>query len=90
MILRFRHKGLARFFETGDTSGISPQQARKIVQILAVLHTSTEPVGMDLPGFRLHELKGDRKRQWAVSGNWRIVFEFCGEDATNVDLVDYH
>ncbi|MFZ5811815.1 MAG: type II toxin-antitoxin system RelE/ParE family toxin [Thermodesulfobacteriota bacterium] len=92
MILRFRHKGLARFFETGDTSGISPQQARKIVQILAVLHTSTEPVGMDLPGFRLHELKGDRKGQWAVSvsGNWRIVFEFCGEDATNVDLVDYH
>lgn len=65
MILRFRHKGLARFFEKGDTSGISPQQARKISQILAMLHASTEPAGMDLPGFRLHELKGDRKGQLA-------------------------
>lgn len=92
MILRFRHKGLERFYETGETSGISAQQARKIAQILAVLNTSTEPAGMNLPGFRLHQLKGDRKGQWAVSvsGNWRVVFDFHGENATNVDLVDYH
>ncbi len=47
---------------------------------------------MNLPGYRLHQLKGDREEQWAVSisGNWRLVFEFEGEDATNVDLVDYH
>jgi len=47
---------------------------------------------MNLPGFRLHSLKGERKGQWAVSvtGNWRIVFEFEGENVTNVDLVDYH
>ncbi len=47
---------------------------------------------MNLPGFRLHSLKGERKGQWAVSvtGNLRIVFEFEGENATNVDLVDYH
>jgi len=47
---------------------------------------------MALPGFRLHPLKGERKGQWAVSlsGNWRIVFGFEGEDAVDVDLVDYH
>ncbi len=47
---------------------------------------------MDLPGFRLHPLKGDLAGYWAVtvSGNWRIVFRFAGTDATDVDLVDYH
>jgi toxin HigB-1 len=47
---------------------------------------------MALPGFRLHPLKGERKGQWAVSvsGNWRVVFYFEGEDAVDVDLVDYH
>ncbi len=47
---------------------------------------------MNLPGFRLHPLKGERKGQWAVSvrRNLRIVFEFEGENATNVDLLDYH
>lgn len=47
---------------------------------------------MNLPGYRLHQLRGDRRGQWAiaVSGNWRLVFVFDGEDATDVDLVDYH
>jgi len=47
---------------------------------------------MDLPGLRLHELKGKRKDTWAVSvsGNWRITFRFDGVDAVNVDYEDYH
>lgn len=47
---------------------------------------------MNLPGFRLHPLKGERRGQWAVSvsRNWRVVFRFAGEDAVDVDLVDYH
>jgi len=47
---------------------------------------------VDVPGYRLHPLKGDRKGQWAVwvSGNWRLVFEFDGENAANVELIDYH
>jgi len=47
---------------------------------------------MDLPGARLHELKGDRKGEWAVwvSGNWRLVFTFEGSNAAEVDYVDYH
>jgi proteic killer suppression protein len=47
---------------------------------------------MDLPGFRLHALKGDRKGSWAVTvrANWRVVFQFEAGDALNVDLIDYH
>jgi len=47
---------------------------------------------MNIPGYGLHPLKGERKGQWAVSvsGNWRLVFEFDGANATNIDLVDYH
>jgi proteic killer suppression protein len=92
MIVRFRHKGLEQLFTNGDTSGVSAQQVRKLRQILSFLNVSQEPADMNLPGFRLHPLKGERKGQWAVSvtGNWRIVFEFEDENVTNVDLVDYH
>ncbi len=92
MILRFRHKGLERLFTSGDPGGINAQHVRKLRQILVALHNAAGPVGMNLPGFRLHPLRGDRRGQWAVSvsGNWRVVFEFAGPDATNVDLVDYH
>ena len=92
MIVRFRHKGLERLFTRGDTSGVSAQHVRKLQQILAFLNVSQEPAGMNLPGFRLHPLKGGRKGQWVVpvTGNLRIVFEFEGENAKNVDLLDYH
>lgn len=92
MILRFRHKGLERLFTAGNTSGVSGNLVAKLSRILAKLNTSSSPEDMNLPGYRLHPLKGDRQGQWAVwvSGNWRVVFEFEGEHATNVDLVDYH
>jgi proteic killer suppression protein len=92
MIVRFRHKGLERLFTRGDTSGVNAQYVRKLRQILAALDNASDPSGMSVPGFRLHPLRGDRRGQWAVSvsGNWRVVFEFDGPDATNVDLTDYH
>jgi toxin HigB-1 len=92
MIKRFRHGGLERLFRTGDTSGINPQHAARLRRLLTSLSASTGPSGMALPGYRLHPLRGDRKGEWAVSvsGNWRLVFEFEGEDAIGVDLVDYH
>jgi proteic killer suppression protein len=81
-----------RFFQSGDTRGINAQHAARLRRLLTTLNTSTGPTGMNLPGYRLHRLTGDRQGQWAVSvsGNWRLVFEFEGEDATEVDLVDYH
>ena len=92
MILRFRHKELERLFTSGDISGVNPQHSRRLRQILLALNNATDPAGMNLPGLRLHPLRGERRGQWAVlvSGNWRVVFEFDGPDTTNIDLVDYH
>jgi proteic killer suppression protein len=92
MISRFRHKGLERLFTTGNASGVSAQQVRKIRLILAQLHRACDPAEMNIPGMRFHALTGDRKGQYAVSvsGNWRVVFAFEDQDATDVDLVDYH
>jgi proteic killer suppression protein len=92
MIGRFRHKGLEGFFRSGDTRGINAQHAARLRRLLTSLNVSTGPADMNLPGYRLHRLTGERKGQWAasVSGNWRLVFEFDSGDATDVDLVDYH
>jgi proteic killer suppression protein len=92
MIRRFRHKGLERLFSRGDTSGVNPQLAAKLRRMLILLDRGKDPSALNLPGYRLHPLKGARGGQWAasVSGNWRVISEFDGEHATNVDLVDYH
>jgi toxin HigB-1 len=92
MIKRIRHKGLVLFFTTGDTRGINANHADWLRVLLTAMTAASEPVDLNLPGFRLHPLKGERKGQWAVSvsGNWRLVFKFEDGHVTNVDLVDYH
>ncbi|MDA3926776.1 MAG: type II toxin-antitoxin system RelE/ParE family toxin [Kiritimatiellae bacterium] len=92
MIRKFRHRGLERFFLKGTKAGIQAAHERRIRLILARLHASTCPQDMNLPGLRLHELKGTRKGIWSVSvsGNWRITFAFYGLDAIDVDYEDYH
>jgi proteic killer suppression protein len=92
MIKKFRHKRLARFFSTGSVSGIQPTHAKRLKLILGRLNASTNPKDMDLPGLRLHELKGRDKGRWSVwvNGNWRVTFRFEGVDATDVDYEDYH
>jgi proteic killer suppression protein len=92
VIRSFKHKGLARYFETGARSGIQPQHAERLHLILGRLNAAAAPGDMDLPGLRLHPLKGVRKGSWAVwvSGNWRITFRFSGTDAEVVDYEDYH
>ena len=92
MIVSFRHKGLKLLFEKGDRRRVLPDYADKIERILARLEEASEVGNMDLPGFRLHPLKGDLAGNWSVtvSGNWRIVFRFEGGHACDVDLIDYH
>lgn len=92
MIRSFRHRGLKRLYERGDRSQVGADMLDKIENILAKLDTSDAPEKMDLPSFRLHPLRGDLKGFWAVTvrANWRIVWRFEGEDAVDVDLVDYH
>jgi len=92
MIKRFRHKGLQTLFETGSTKGVDAKYAAKQRRMMALLHAGPLPDAMRLPGYKLHELKGDRAGTWSawVTGNYRVTFVIEGEDATDVDLEDYH
>ena len=93
MITGFRHKGLEAFFRTGTTKGIQAAHAAKLSRILDVLNSASGPDGMNVPGFKLHPLKGaELKGHWSVwvNGNWRVTFRFAGADAELVDYQDYH
>ena len=92
MIESFRHRGLKRLFEQGDDSKISADQLSRISDVLAHLDRAQAPGDLDLPGYRLHPLKGDLKGYWSVtiSRNWRLTFRFEDGDAYEIDLVDYH
>ena len=92
MIQGFKHKGLERFFTTGQQSGIQAQHAKRLRLILGRLNASTKPSDMDLPGLHLHPLSGDRQGTWSVkvSGNWRVTFRFSGVHTEGVDYEDYH
>jgi len=92
VIRGFRHKGLAKFFETGSKAGVPAQHAARLRLILGRLSAATSAQDMTLPGLGLHPLGGDRKGTWAVSvsGNWRVTFKFIGKDADAVDYEDYH
>ncbi len=92
MIKSFRHKGMERFFLKGATSGIQAAHAPKLSRQLGLLHAARGPQDMNIPGWKLHPLKGTGKGHWSirVSGNWRLTFAFEGEDAVLVDYQDYH
>jgi toxin HigB-1 len=92
MIAQFRHKGLEKFFVSGSTRGLAGPHAKKLRALLAALATAHSPSEMAIVGTHLHPLKGEFKGFWAVnvSGNWRLIFRFEGDNATDVDLVDYH
>jgi len=92
MIVRFRHKGLRRLYERGDGRLLPARRVSRIERILARLDVATEAANMNLPGFRLHPLRGNLVgfRAVSVSGNWRIVFRFEAGNVRDVDLVDYH
>jgi proteic killer suppression protein len=92
VIQTFRHKGLKRFFESGSVAGIQPRHAKRLRMLLAALDTSHSIEDMNVPGFRLHALKGADRGRWSVwvNGNWRITFEFKNEHAYILDYEDYH
>jgi proteic killer suppression protein len=92
VIQSFRHKGLRRFFELGSLAGIRPHHARRLRMLLAALDTAQVIGDMDIPGFRLHPLKGDARGRWSiwVDCNWRLTFEFRDGHAYVLDYEDYH
>lgn len=92
MIGSFKDRRLKRLYETGDRSRIAPEHAEKIENILAALEAAAAVEDMNLPGFRLHPLKGDLKGFWSVTvrANWRVIFRFENGAAFDVELTDYH
>lgn len=92
MIVSFRHKGLEAFYRSGTTKGIQPAHAAKLGRILTLLEVAAVASDLNLPGFKLHPLKGDMKGYWSlwVNGNWRVTFRFLDSDVELVDYQDYH
>jgi proteic killer suppression protein len=92
MIRSIRHKGLKRLQEDDDPRGVIAEHAMKLRDILARLDAAGAVGDMDLPGFKLHPLKGELKGFWVVTvrANWRVIFRFAEHDAFDVDYVDYH
>jgi proteic killer suppression protein len=92
MIRSIRHKGLRRLHQDDDPRDVIAEHVVKLRDILARLDAARTVADMDLPGFRLHPLKGTLKGFWAVTvrANWRVIFRFDEGDALDVDYVDYH
>jgi toxin HigB-1 len=92
MIRSFKHRGLKRLYERDDRSGIRADLIETVEDILARLDRAETPQAMNLPGYRLHVLRGDLQGFWSVTvrANWRIIFRFEGGDVFDVELIDYH
>ncbi|RJS92658.1 type II toxin-antitoxin system RelE/ParE family toxin [Salinisphaera sp. Q1T1-3] len=92
MIKSFRHKALKKYFESGSKAGIQPEHAKRLRMQLAALDTAIAIEDMDIPGFKLHSLKGSNEGRWSiwVDGNWRVTFEFQEGNAFVLDYEDYH
>ena len=91
VIKSFKHRGLKRLYECGDRSGIRPDLLETVERILTVLDNADTPQALDIPRYRLHQLKGELKGFWSVTvrANWRIIFRFEGVDAFDIELIDY-
>lgn len=92
MIKSFKHKGLREFFEAGSKAGIQSHHADKLQLQLAVLDSSKSKEDVNVPAWRLHELKGNLIGHLSVTvnANWRLTFKFVNEDVELVDYQDYH
>ena len=92
MIASFRSKALRAFFEKSDSSKFGVQKPDRIRRILLALDIAAKPEQLNIPGLRFHALKGRDKGRFSVwaNENYRITFCWSDEDATEVDLEDYH
>lgn len=92
MIKSFKHKGLRDFYETGNIKGIQAIHKQRLRLILGALDVAKKIEVLNIPTFRLHQLKGNMKNLYSITvqANWRITFEFKDENVYIVDYQDYH
>jgi len=88
-----QHRGLKRFIEEDHTRELRPDlvgRIRRVITALVLAPTAQNILGP--PGWRIHQLTGDRAGTWSisVSGNWRITFRVEADEITELDLEDYH
>ncbi|MBI5095909.1 MAG: type II toxin-antitoxin system RelE/ParE family toxin [Candidatus Hydrogenedentes bacterium] len=89
------HRGLRRFVERDDGSGLPPSVVEKVRNIVTFLQEMDAIQELyDIPSWKAHRLTGGRKETWslAVTANWRITFRVDDANAEIVDLdyEDYH
>lgn len=92
MIASIKHKGLKLLWTRDDGSKLPADQIGKIREIFVIIDAAEEIDNLDIPGFRLHPLKGNLAGFWAVvvKANWRIIFEFENGNDYLLDYLDYH
>jgi proteic killer suppression protein len=92
MILSISHKGLALFYETGQTRGIQAIHAARLRELLSALSVASSPNDLKRPSWRLHQLSGNRTGFYAmtVKANWRLTFRFADKDIELLNYLDYH
>ncbi len=92
MIKSFKHKGLEKFYKTGNTKGIQAIHAKKLKQLLSMLEAMTTTDDLKLPSLRFHQLQGDKQNLYSITvqANWRLTFEFDNENVYILDYTDYH
>ncbi len=92
MIKSFKHKGLKQLYEDDDRKGLNSEHIEKLRRILSRLDQAKGPSDLDLPGYKLHSLKGDLSGYWSVTvrANWRVVFRFEQGNVIDVNFIDYH
>ena len=91
MIRSFRHKGLEELFESGTSSKVRPDLAKRTLRRLDALDQAASLVELKVPGFDFHGLKGKPQRySLHVNGPWCVTFEWADGDAWRVDLEQYH
>ena len=87
MIISFKHSGLEHLYDNGQARYVSPNHVARLKRILVTLDSSYSLQGMNLPGFGLHKLRGDRSGHHAVqvSGNWRVTFRSTRDGFVDID-----
>jgi proteic killer suppression protein len=89
------HRGLRRFIQRNDASGLSPPVVEKVRNIVTFLQEMEDAQELrDIPSWKAHPLTGDRKGIWSltVTRNWRITFRIDQgkKEIFDLDYEDYH